>query len=63
VTVSSSPSGDSAFDFTRLAAGQSETRSYSRPCEDARDAVADSFNQVAETNESNNSAHFAFPFC
>jgi hypothetical protein len=62
VLVSSSPTGDSAFDFTGLAAGASATRSYSRPCE-SRDVVADSANQVVETDETNNSARYEISFC
>jgi hypothetical protein len=63
VRVSSSPTGDTNYDFTGLAVGQTETRSYARPCEEARDAYADSLNQVGESNEENNTAHFQNSIC
>jgi CARDB len=63
VRVSSNPTGDTNFDFTGLAAGASETRSYSRPCEEARDVFADSLNAVGESNEANNTAHFENSIC
>jgi hypothetical protein len=62
VTVRSA-SGDTNFEFTGLAVGQSETRSYSRPCEETRQALADPLNQVGESNEANNNASFANQFC
>ena len=63
VRVSSNPTGDTNYDFTGLAVGASETRSYSRPCEEARDAYADSLNQVGESDEANNTAHFQNSIC
>jgi len=64
VTVSSSPTGDTHYDFPGgLAVGQFETRSYSRPCEETRKARADSRNEVGESDESNNTATFANSFC
>jgi CARDB len=63
VRLSSSPAGDTNYDFTGLAAGATETRSYFRPCEEARDVHADSLNEVAESDETNNAAHFENSFC
>jgi hypothetical protein len=63
VTVKSLPTGDTNFDFSGLAPGQSQTRSYARPCEETRRAVADPLNQVPESNESNNTAEFSNSFC
>jgi hypothetical protein len=51
------------YDFSDLAVGQSATRSYSRPCEEARQARADSLNQAGESDESNNIVNFANSFC
>ena len=56
-------SGDTNFEFTGLAVGQSATRSYFKPCEEQRLALADPLNQVAESNEANNTATYAFDFC
>jgi hypothetical protein len=50
-----SPMSTTHDSFSGLAAGQSETRTYTRGCE-AREARADTLNQVSETNESNNIA-------
>jgi len=63
VRLSSSPTGDTSYDFTGLAAGATETRSYSRPCEEARDVYADALNQVGESEETNNTAHYENSFC
>jgi hypothetical protein len=63
VRVSSSPTGDTSYDFSGLASGQTASQFYSRPCEEARDVYADSLNQVGESDETNNSAHFANSFC
>jgi hypothetical protein len=51
------------FDFTGLAAGLSETRSYTSNCTQTWEARADSLNQVGESNETNNTATFAYSFC
>jgi hypothetical protein len=63
VTIRSSPTGDTHFEFTGLARGQEATREYSRPCEELRRAVADSNNQVAERDESNNTREFSNSIC
>jgi hypothetical protein len=62
VTVRSA-SGDTHFDFPGLAVGASETRAYSRPCEETRQALADPLNQVGESNEANNNASFSNSIC
>jgi hypothetical protein len=49
-------SGRHDFDFAGLGVGESQTRSYIRPCGEPREARADSLNQVAESNETNNTA-------
>jgi hypothetical protein len=54
VTIRSSPTGDTHFEFTGLAPGESATRQYFRPCGEFHRAVADSDNRVPESNESNN---------
>lgn len=64
VRISSSPTGDTVYDLPGLAAGQTTTpRLYSRPCEEPRDLYADSLNQVGESDESNNAAHYENSFC
>jgi hypothetical protein len=62
VTVSTS-SLTTDYDFAGLGVDQSETRSYTRPCEETRQAHADSLNQVGESDESNNVVNFANAFC
>ena len=62
VTLSSA-SLTTDYDFPGLGVGASETRSYSRPCEETRQARADSLNQVGESDESNNVVNFANSFC
>ena len=51
-----SASGTQDFDFPGLAKGESRQREYNRPCEEMREARADSLNQVSESDESNNIA-------
>jgi PLAT/LH2 domain-containing protein/CARDB protein len=63
VRVRSTPTGDTNFEFPGLAVGESQTRAYSRPCEEAREARADSLNQVPESSETNNTASYANSFC
>ena len=46
-----------------LAAGASATRAYNASCEFQYTAYADLDNEIAETNESNNTRTFAFEFC
>ena len=61
VTLASS-TDQKHYEFGGLAAGQSETRSYGWGCE-SRQARADSQNQVAERNESNNTRDYVIDFC
>jgi PLAT/LH2 domain/CARDB len=63
VRLSSSPTGDTNYDFPGLAVGASRTEAYSRPCEESRDLYVDSLNQIAESDETNNTGHFANSFC
>ena len=63
VRVSSSPTGDTNYDFPGLAAGAMQTQAYFRPCEEPRDVYADSLGQVGESDETNNSAHYENSFC
>jgi subtilase family serine protease len=46
------------FAFSGLAAGASETRTYSVACEAVHEATADSHSQVDESDETNNVATF-----
>ena len=48
------PTGYGTFSFSGLPPGQSETRQYSSGCNAAPEATADSLNQVAESDETNN---------
>lgn len=52
-----------AFSFSGLAAGQSETRQYSSGCNVAPEATADSLNQVAGSDETNNVRKIGPVFC
>ena len=64
VTVTASPSGQrQEFNFTGLAPGQSGNGSYFSTCDQTWEARADSLNQVGESNETNNTANFAYDFC
>jgi hypothetical protein len=59
-----SASGTENFDFPGLAVGESQERTYNRPCGEIREARADSLNQVSESNETNNIATHPGPdFC
>jgi len=59
-----SASGTENFDFPGLAKGESQERTYNRPCGETREARADSLNQVSESDESNNIATHPGPdFC
>ncbi len=59
-----SASGTQDFDFPGLAKGESQAREYNRPCGEAREARADSLNQVSESDETNNIATHPGPdFC
>jgi subtilase family serine protease len=51
-----------SFEFTGLAVGESQTRGYSRPCEETRQALVDPLTQVGESNEENNNATFSNSF-
>jgi hypothetical protein len=63
VTVVSA-SGAEEFDFPGLAVGESQERTYNRPCGETREARADSLNQVSESDETNNIATHPGPdFC
>ena len=59
-TVTLAEVGD--FAFSRLAAGASETRTYSLACEATHQATADSRSKVDERDETNNVAVF-IPIC
>ncbi len=59
-----SASGTENFDFPGLAKGESQERTYNRPCGETREARADPLNQVSESDETNNIATHPGPdFC
>jgi subtilase family serine protease len=56
-------SGSQDFEFTALAVGESQQRTYVSRCEQ-REARVDPLNQVSESNETNNIATHPGPdFC
>jgi hypothetical protein len=59
-----SASGSQDFEFPGLAVGESQQRTYFRPCGELREARVDPLNQVSESNETNNIATHPGPdFC